>query len=188
MHNDWSRSFRKQQSIHKAGSDPSQIKLTSYFSVAKDIETLIIDNPNIAKCIDTRQAALKGTFTPLFQSLVDNAQLNIHKLPKERRHDHVMKKFSTSLFIYARPLAYSFVHQNMPQALPSLRTVQRIVHHEYEVMNEGEFRFDQLANHINSYKCAKVIVIGEDATRLVARVDYDPETNRLVGFVLVTTS
>eukprot|EP00731_Ephydatia_muelleri_P001762 Em0001g1762a len=82
------------------------------------------------------------------------------------------------------PLAYSFVHQNMPQALPSLRTVQRIVHHEYEVMNEGEFRFDQLANHINSYKCARVIVIGEDATRLVARVDYDPETNRLVGFVL----
>eukprot|EP00731_Ephydatia_muelleri_P026350 Em0018g450a len=72
----------------------------------------------------------------------------------------------------------------MPQALPSLRTVQRIVHHEYEVMNEGEFRFDQLANHINSYKCARVIVIGEDATRLVARVDYDPETNRLVGFVL----
>ena len=184
MHNDWSRSFRKQQSIHKAGSDPSQIKLTSYFSVAKDIETLIIDNPNIAKCIDTRQAALKGTFTPLFQSLVDNAQLNVHKLPKERRHDHVMKKFSTSLFIYAGPLAYSFVHQNMPQALPSLRTVQRIVHHEYEVMNEEEFRFDQLANHINSYKCARVIVIGEDATRLVARVDYDPETNRLVGFVL----
>ena len=115
---------------------------------------------------------------------MDNAQFNIHKLPKERRHDHVMKKFSTSLFIYAGPLAYSFVHQTMPQALPSLRTVQRIVHNEYEVMNEGEFRFDQLANHINSYKCARVIVIGEDATRLVARVDYDPETNRLVGFVL----
>ena len=95
-----------------------------------------------------------------------------------------MKKISTSLFIYAGPLAYSFVHQNMPQSLPSLKTVQRIVHNEYEVMHEGEFRFDQLLNHINSYKCARVIVIGEDATRLVARVDYDPETNRLVGFVL----
>ena len=75
----------------------------------------------------------------------------------------------------------------MPQSLPSLRTVQRIVHNEYEVMHEGEFRFDQLLNHINSYKCARVIVIGEDATRLVARVDNDPETNRLVGFVLVRT-
>ena len=72
----------------------------------------------------------------------------------------------------------------MPQALSSLRTFQRIVHNEYEVMHEGEFRFDQLLNHINSYKCARVIVIGEDATRLVARIDYDPETNRLVGFVL----
>lgn len=48
-------------------------------------------------------------------------------------------------------------------------------------MNEGEFRFDQLVNHINS---ARVIVMGEDATCLVARVDYDPETNRLVAFVL----
>ena len=43
---------------------------------------------------------------------------------------------------------------------------------------------ESLDLHINSYKCARVIVIGEDATRLVARVDYDPETNRLVGFVL----
>ena len=77
-----------------------------------------------------------------------------------------------------RPLAYSFVHQNMPQALSS---VQRIVHNEYEVMHEDKFRIDQLLNHIDSYKCARVIAIGEDATRLVARVHYDPETNRLVG-------
>ena len=69
----------------------------------------------------------------------------------------------------------------MPQALSSLRTVQLIVYLEYEVMHEGEFRFDQLLNHIDS---ARVIAIGEDATRLVARVDYDAETNRLVGFVL----
>ena len=46
-----------------------------------------------------------------------------------------------------------------------------------KVTHEGELIFDQLLNHIDSYKCARVIAIGEDATRLVARVDYDPETN-----------
>lgn len=56
--------------------------------------------------------------------------------------NHVIKMFSTSFrFFHAGPLAYSFVHQNMPQALPSLRTVQCIVHNEYEVMHEREFRF-----------------------------------------------
>ena len=29
-----------------------------------------------------------------------------------------------------------------------------------------------------------VVAIGEDATRLISRVEYDNETNRLVGFVL----
>ena len=118
---------------------PSPVICASYFNFVKDIEKLVAENHTHVKCFyptDTRQAALKdGTFTPLYRCLMDNAQLNANKLPKERRHDHVTKKISTSLFIYARPLAYYFVHQNMPQALSSLRTFQRIVHNEYEVIN-----------------------------------------------------
>ena len=29
-----------------------------------------------------------------------------------------------------------------------------------------------------------MITVGEDATRVITKVDYDNETNRLVGFVL----
>ena len=50
--------------------------------------------------------------------------------------------------------------------------MQRIVSHKYQ---EGEFTF---------YELPKVVAIGEDATRLISRVEYDNETNRLVGFVL----
>ena len=46
------------------------------------------------------------------------------------------------------------------------------------------FRFDELEKHLNSYDAPKVVTVGEDATRLVKRVDYDSETDRLVGFVL----
>ena len=43
---------------------------------------------------------------------------------------------------------------------------------------------DGLLVHLNSYDAPKVVTIGEDAARLISRVEYDSETVRLVGFVL----
>ena len=72
----------------------------------------------------------------------------------------------------------------MPQALPSLRTIQRVVQSEYKDIGEGEFRFDDLDVHLESYGAQKVVAIPEDATRVIAKADYDYETDRVVGFVL----
>ena len=113
-----------------------------------------------------------------------NAEKNLEKLPKQRRHQELLRKFSISLFIYCGPLAYHFIHSNIPEALPSLRTVQRAVSNEYRPIHEGEFRFKELLAHLNAYKTPKVIAIGEDATRVISRVEYDNETDKLVGFVL----
>lgn len=80
--NDWSRNTRKQLSILKVGFDLSHHKLTSYFSFVKDIEKLVAENPTLAKCIDQtdiRKAAPKGTFTPLFHSLMESAHLPIQR-------------------------------------------------------------------------------------------------------------
>ena len=72
----------------------------------------------------------------------------------------------------------------MPEALPSLRTVRRIVSEEYKPLEEGFFYFDELVHHLHAYKPPLLVSTGEDAARLVRRIDYDPDTNRLVGFVL----
>ena len=85
---------------------------------------------------------------------------------------------------YAGPLAYNFFQKNLHQALPSLRTVQRVVHANYNTMNEGEFRFDGLAAHIAKHDTVSLVSIGEDATRIICRVEYDIRTNRCVGFGL----
>ena len=45
--------------------------------------------------------------------------------------------------ILADPLAYELIQQNMPEALPSTRTVQSAIHSEYETI-QGVFRFDEL--------------------------------------------
>ena len=95
-------------------------------------------------------------------------------------------KLSLSLFIFSGPLAYNFLYQNLPESLPSLRTVQRMMCKDYSHITEGEFRFDMLVKHIEFYKGPKVIAIGEDAT-VVQRVQYDPETNKMVSFVLPCT-
>ena len=78
-------------------------------------------------------------------------------------------------------MAYEFIHQNMPEALPSLRTVQNIVHSHYKTLDEGQFRFDDLAQYLQQLGVPKIVSVGEDATRVIARIDYDNETDRCVG-------
>jgi len=51
-------------------------------------------------------------------------------------------------------------------------------------MDDGTLRFNDLAKHIADDNAPKVVSIGEDATRVIGRVDYDSETDRCVGFVL----
>jgi len=45
-------------------------------------------------------------------------------------------------------------------------------------------RFDELLVHLNSYNASKTISLGEDTTRAMTRIEYDSETNKLVGFML----
>ena len=65
----------------------------------------------------------------------------------------------------------------MPEALPSLQTAQCIVSREYQPIHEGEYRFEGLLKHLCSCNAPKVVTIGESATLLISRVDYDSETN-----------
>ena len=57
-------------------------------------------------------------------------------------------------------------------------------YHNYHPIGEGCFRFDELLNHLNAFKCQKVVALGEDATCVIKKIQYDPNTNKLVGFVL----
>lgn len=64
----------------------------------------------------------------------------------------------------------------MPEALPCRRTAQSILYREYHPIQEGSFCFESLAKHLERYHAPKVVSIGEDATRVISRIDYDIET------------
>ena len=51
-------------------------------------------------------------------------------------------------------------------------------------MREGEFLFADLLAHLHSSNADKVVAIAEDATRVIARAEYDSETDIITGFVL----
>jgi len=186
---DWSQNARKNLKY-----DPDQNRITDFYSIADKVEVMISSSPRLVSvfkfspiCTDcpNQDSAMNNinnsTFHSFFATLVQNAYKNVDKsVPQSRRYDVIIKKFSTSLLLYSGPMAYNFIQKNMENALPSLRTVQRIIKAQYHSLSEGEFQFDGLVQHLTKYKAPLVISVSEDATRITARVEYDKETNRML--------
>ena len=86
------------------------------------------------------------------QKLYENAMANTCKKCKQAyRHDVVLRKFASSLYCLIGKYGYELLSSNLGNALPSLRTVQRIISTKQRI-NEGEFPFDQLQQHLNEWK------------------------------------
>ena len=178
---DWSRDARAKRLLVKAGSDINQTLITQYYGIVDEIEKLTQSN-DILSTLRVQESNVMP-FSPVLKQIISNAERNAKTLPHGKRHPEVLKKFATALYIYSGPLAYEFLQRNLHQALPSLRTIQRVVHANYNTINEGEFRFDGLAAHIAKHNTTNMVTVGEDATRIICRVEYDSKTNRCVGFV-----
>ena len=120
----------------KCASDEKQLKITSFLDRVVHLvnQNTHLFNQTIGPESDewSKHTGVSSILQQLYANAVKNAS-------QQRRHETVLKKFSTSLFIYAGPMTYDFVHRNMPDAIPSLRTVQIIVHNEYVPVREGEF-------------------------------------------------
>ena len=131
--------------------DPSQTKLTDYYELVNEIDLLSKSNPDLMKAFNNANEERKKIlsispldeksveFKSFFKQIISNAEKNALKQPHGRRHSEVVRKFATSLFLYAGSMAYNLVHENMPTALPCLHTVQESIHAEYHSLEEGQF-------------------------------------------------
>ena len=190
--------LRKKRAVEKAASNPLQTNISDYWdiSVIDNIQKLLSENERLSLLLQqftdfqgtdsSKQfsACIQGNFANILRQFFLNAQKNEGQCSTHRRYPPILKKFATVVFILAGPMAYELIQQNMPQALPGIRTVQGAIHSEYKTIPEGYFRFDELRQHIDCYNAPLCVSIAEDATRIVGKVDYDNETNRCVGFVL----
>jgi len=51
-------------------------------------------------------------------------------------------------------------------------------------IKEGEFLFDESLDHLKKWKAPKYVHVHMDDTRVLNKVEYDPVTDRFVGYVL----
>ena len=72
---------------------------------------------------------------------------------------------------------------NFGNSLPHVSAVQKVLG-KMKRINEGEFQFDELRDHLKKWNAVPFVHIHLDDTRIINKVDYDNVTGRFVGFCL----
>ena len=168
----------------KSANSPSQTSISNYFDPVS-ISTFI-DNEDILRTEINRICGNEKTksVAPIMKILYENAQKNAACTSKHaNRHDETVKKFASSLFCIVGKSGYDLLLTNLGSALPSLSCIQRSVS-SHKKIKEGDYQFDELSEHLKDFKAPPFINIHLDDTRLINRVEYDPITDRFVGFCL----
>lgn len=121
---------------------------------------------------------------PLLKLMYKNAIENSkRKSPQGYRHDDTIKEFAASLFSLLGNSGYELIQANFGNALPNVSTPRRLIYSNRKV-REGEFYFDELKSHLIKSKAPLCVNIQLDDTRIINKVEYDPITDRFVGFCL----
>ena len=71
----------------------------------------------------------------------------------------------------------------MGAAIPCSKTILREITSKKRV-NEGEFQFDAVKKHLEEWNSPPYVHIQLDDTRVIPKIEYDPQTNRFIGFCL----
>ena len=116
----------------------------------------------------------------LYNNALENEK---KKSPQGHRHDEVIKQFGTSLLCVNGKAGYELIQCNFGNGLPHFNTAQRVISEQRKVI-EGEFYFDELKEHLLKWKAPLFVNAHLDDTRIINKVEYDPATDRFVGFCL----
>ena len=179
-----SRTYRNQTKLVKASSAPGQTKITEFFDI--DNLSSAIDGVSFIreKVNETFEVGKDLSVKPILKLLYANAIKNSNIMSKSGyRHIKSIKMFGAYLFCLIGRAGYDFLLANLGVGLPSLPTVFRMIN-ETPRIKEGEFLFDKLLDHLNKWKAPKYVHVHMDDTRVLNKVEYDPITDRFVGFVL----
>lgn len=123
-----------------------------------------------------------GTF--LLNAFVAQAETNVSRSKPGYRFDPLIKMFACFVKMIGGLLAYETLHANLPLSLPSTSTVDKFMKDKGAVIIEGKLRTEELIKYLKDRNLPLRVDLSEDATRITAKVGFDPKTNQLVGFAL----
>lgn len=81
-------------------------------------------------------------------------------------------------------LAYETFKANAQHSVPSVKSVDRYIYKVKANVVEGVLRTSELSKYLTELNLPRIVALSEDATRITNRVQYDSQTNQLIGFVL----
>lgn len=171
--------------------------ISSVFPLLNEVEIVIKKNNELKKCfISCMNSANRDeseSVTPhnelneeslhnFLSSLMKTAKENSKKDKLGKRYDSTIKMFSTYLFLIGGRLLYETLQLNLP--LPSTTTVLRCLKERGPDIREGEFRTAELKDFLVQNNLPMKIWLSEDATRITGKIQFDSNSNQIVGLVL----
>lgn len=115
---------------------------------------------------------------------MESAKKNAPKVKTSYRHDDTVKMFMSYIRMLGGRLMYETLHANLPNCIPSPSAVNQYIADRGPRLTEGLLRTDELLEYLNKRGLPLIVCIGEDGTRMIGKICYDPRTNKLVGFSL----
>lgn len=109
---------------------------------------------------------------------------NIDHCKNGFRYTSDTKFYTAYIRMIGGKLMYETFKANTSRAVPCLRSVDRYISKVKSNILEGVLRSDELLEYLNKLQLPKIVALSEDATRITGRIQYEPQTNLLIGFVL----
>lgn len=120
----------------------------------------------------------------LLNKLQEIAQGNLNRPSEGFRYANQTKMIAAYIRMICGRLAYNTIQKNLQGVLPSIVSTNRYIKSPDSCIVEGEIRGKQLLKYLKDRGLPLVIVLSDDATRVVGRIQYDSPSNQIIGFVL----
>lgn len=177
--NDLSNKFAELELREK--TKPPKCSSTWYFNCeSSDID---LDDADHLHQIDEIESPNETQTHYVLNRLLRTANQNEMRHKSGYRFYPDVKQWAVGLRNIAGPTAYIMLQKNLELALPSLSTVNYLLHNKGPAMIEGVPRLKELRIYLEERKLPLTVCLSEDATKIENRVQYDSKKNILVGFV-----
>lgn len=80
------------------------------------------------------------------------------------------------------PKGYESINKNLEGGFPSVKTAQRRIYKYKKPVIEGKFRFKELKEHLLERSLPFYVWVGEDATRITGKIQYNKKRDQISGF------
>lgn len=141
-----------------------------YFSDYEDDDRNAIQAPKRALNLCSQLAAI--------------AKNNSQRPKHGYRYSNAVKRFYVYQRLLSGPSAYKTLHANSFGVIPSISAINKYIHRPDHGIIEGQLRNEELLVYLKERNQPLWVSLSEDATRIENRIEYDPNTNQLIGFVL----